>query len=248
MDYRPWAMDLKESSMKVEIWSDIMCPFCYIGKRKFEHALQQFAFKDKVEVVWHSYQLDPAMEHVPGKSVHEVLGEKKGWSPQQARQMNNQVTAMAQEVGLAYQMDQAVPANTFSAHRLTHLAKRHGLQDEAEERLFSAYFIEGKNIQDSETLVQLGQEIGLPETEIRQMLASDAFANDVQRDIDEAQQIGVRGVPFFVLNQKYGISGAQPSEVFLQALNQVWEEERPKFTDLQAGQVSGPSCSDDKCE
>jgi predicted DsbA family dithiol-disulfide isomerase len=162
--------------------------------------------------------------------------------------MNNQVTVMAQEVGLAYNLDQAVPANTFSAHRLTHLAKEHGLQDQAEERLFSAYFIEGKNIQDPETLVQLGQQIGLPETQIRQMLASDAFTDQVRRDIYEAQQIGVRGVPFFVLNQKYGISGAQPTEVFLRALNQVWQEERPKIADLQAGQVSGPSCIDDRCE
>jgi predicted DsbA family dithiol-disulfide isomerase len=233
--------------MKVEIWSDIMCPFCYIGKRKFENALQQFTNKEKVEVVWHSYQLDPDMQHVPGKSIHEVLGEKKGWSPQQARQMNNQVTAMAREVGLSYQLDQAVPANTFSAHRLTHLAQKHGLQDQAEERLFSAYFTEGKNIQDTETLVQLAQEIGLPETEIRQMLAGDAFTQEVRRDIYEARQIGVRGVPFFVLNEKYGISGAQPTEVFLQALNQVWEEERSQAIDLQAGQVSGPSCSDDSC-
>jgi predicted DsbA family dithiol-disulfide isomerase len=233
--------------MKVEIWSDIMCPFCYIGKRKFEIALQQFAYKDQVEVIWHSYQLDPDLHHVPGKSIHDVLAEKKGWSPQQARQMNNQVTAMAQEVGLAYHLDQAVPANTFSAHRLTHLAKKQGLQNQAEERLFSAYFIEGKNIQDTETLVQLGQEIGLAEAELRQVLTSDAFADAVWRDIHEAQQIGVRGVPFFVLNKKYGISGAQPSEVFLQALNQVWEEERPQVVDLP-GTASGPSCTDGVCE
>jgi predicted DsbA family dithiol-disulfide isomerase len=225
-----------------------MCPFCYIGKRKFEHALQQFAQKDQVEVVWHSYQLDPEMEHVPGKSVHEVLGEKKGWSPQQARHMNNQVTAMAQEVGLAYNLDQAVPANTFSAHRLTHLAKKHGLQDQAEERLFAAYFIEGRNIQDSAVLVALGQEIGLPEEEIRQVLASEAFADDVQRDLYEARQIGVRGVPFFVLNQKYAISGAQPSEVFLRALNQVWQEERPQVQPFPGGGEAGASCTDGVCE
>jgi predicted DsbA family dithiol-disulfide isomerase len=235
-------------SMKVEIWSDIMCPFCYIGKRKFENALQQFAQKDQVEVVWHSYLLDPEMQHVPGKSVHEVLGEKKGWSPQQARQMNDQVTAMAREVGLAYNLDQAVPANTFSAHRLTHLAKKHGLQQEAEERLFSAYFIEGKNIQDTDTLVQLGLETGLPEAELRQVLASDAFAEAVRQDLYEARQIGVRGVPFFVLNQKYAVSGAQPSEVFLQALNQVWEEEKPQALTPLSGEAAGPGCTDGVCE
>jgi predicted DsbA family dithiol-disulfide isomerase len=225
-----------------------MCPFCYIGKRKFENALQQFAAKDQVEVVWHSYLLDPDMQHVPGKSIHEVLGEKKGWSPQQARQMNDQVTAMAQEVGLAYNLDQAVPANTVSAHRLTHLAKKHGLQDQAEERLFAAYFTEGKNIQDTDTLVQLGREIGLSEAETREVLAGDAYANEVQQDLLEARQIGVRGVPYFVLNQKYGISGAQPSEVFLQALNQVWEEERPQIVPLQTGDISGPACTDGICE
>lgn len=231
--------------MKVEIWSDVMCPFCYIGKRKFEKALQQFAPKDQVEVVWHSYLLDPDMQHVPGKSIHEVLGEKKGWSPQQARQMNEQVTEMAKEVGLAYNLDQAVPANTVAAHQLTHLAKKHGLQDQAEERLFRAYFTEGQNIQDTDTLVRLGQEIGLAEAEVRQALAEGTFAGEVQQDIYEARQLGVRGVPFFLLNQKYGISGAQPSEVFLQALNQAWEEEKPQSPAPGAG--SGPACTDGIC-
>jgi predicted DsbA family dithiol-disulfide isomerase len=235
-------------NMKVEIWSDIMCPFCYIGKRKFENALQQFAQQDQVEVVWHSYLLDPEMQQVPGKSIHEVLGEKKGWSAQQARQMNDQVTAMAREVGLVYNLDQAVPANTFSAHRLIHLAKNHGLQDQAEESLFRAYFTEGKNIQDTDTLVQLGQEIGLAEAEIRQVLAGDAFADEVQRDLYEARQIGVRGVPFFVLNQKYAVSGAQPSAVFLQALNQVWEEEKPQVLTRLRGETAGPGCTDGVCE
>ena len=236
-----------QHNMKVEIWSDIMCPFCYIGKRKFENALRQFPHKDQVEVIWHSYLLDPDLQQVPGKSIHEVLAEKKGCSTQQARQMNDQVTAMAREVGLAYNLDQAVPANTFAAHRLSHLAKKHGLQQEAEEGLFRAYFVEGKNIQDTDTLVQIGQECGLAEAEVRQVLAGDAFADEVQRDLYEARQIGVRGVPFFVLNQKYAVSGAQPSEVFLQALNQVWEEAHPQALSNQGDAASGPACTDSDC-
>jgi predicted DsbA family dithiol-disulfide isomerase len=212
--------------MKVEIWSDIMCPFCYIGKRRFEQALAQFAARDQVEVEWRSYLLDPEMQHVPGKTMDDMLREKKGWSQEQARQMNSQVVAMAREAGLHYNLEAALPANTHAAHRLIHLAKKHGLQEEAEERLFAAYFTEGKNIQDNETLVALGLQIGVPEAEILEMLAGDAFASQVQQDLNEARRIGVRGVPFFVFDQKYGISGAQPSEVFLKALHQAWEEEK----------------------
>jgi len=232
--------------MKVEIWSDIMCPFCYIGKRKFENALQQFRHQEQIEIVWHSYQLDPEMQHVPGRNINEVLAEKKGWSPQQAKQMNDQVTAMARTEGLEYNLAQAVPANTFNAHRLTHLAAQYNLQNKAEERIFRAYFTEGKNIGDAETLVQLGTEIGLPATEVRQMLQTDAFTAAVQQDISEAQQLGVRGVPYFVLNRKYGISGAQPSEVFLKALNQVWEEDNSATTPLPTINT-GATCTDETC-
>jgi predicted DsbA family dithiol-disulfide isomerase len=229
--------------MKIEIWSDFMCPFCYIGKRKFEQALQQFAGKNQVEVSWHSYLLDPQMQQEPGKSIYQVLAEKKEWSLQQSRQAHEQVVAMAREVGLNYQMDQVQPANTYDAHRLMQMAKGHQLQDQAEERLFSAYFLEGRNLQDAETLVELGKEIGLPEEELRQVLAGQAYSEEVQRDLYEAQQIGIRGVPFFLVNQQYGISGAQPAEVFLQALNQVWQQEQ-----TQAGnQQDAAGCGEDYC-
>jgi predicted DsbA family dithiol-disulfide isomerase len=234
--------------MKIEIWSDIVCPFCYIGKRKFENALAQFPHKDQVEVVWHSFQLDPELKHVPGKSMNEVLAEKKGWSLEQTRQMNRQVTAMAQEVGLNYNLDEAIPANTFNAHRLTHLAAQHNLQDQAEERLFIAFFTEGKNIGDPEVLLQIGTEIGLPEEEVRQMLQGDVYADVVQQDSYEAQQLGIRGVPFFVINRKYGVSGAQPSELFLQTLNKVWEEEKPALVSLNQTEGSDTSCTDGFCE
>lgn len=213
------------SPIQVEIWSDIMCPFCYIGKRKFEQALAQFPERERVQVEWKSYQLDPELETNPDQSVNEMLAERKGLPVEQARQMNTQVTQMAKEVGLKYNMDKAVVANSFDAHRLIQLAKQQGKGDEAEERLFRAYFTEGRNIADHDTLLELGQEIGLQKDIVQQMLATDAFADEVRYDIREAQQLGLRGVPFFVLNRQYGVSGAQPPEAFLQALQQAGASE-----------------------
>ena len=198
-----------------------MCPFCYIGKRRLEHALQQFPGKDDVNVEWKSFQLDPDSVTQPEKSVNEYLAERKGWTLEYARQMNDHVTRMAREVGLHYDFDKAVVANSFDAHRLSHFAKKHGVQDEMEERLFRAYFAEGKNTADHETLVQLASEVGLKSDDVRRMLGGNDFAIDVNNDVYEAHQIGVRGVPFFVFNDTYAVSGAQPTEIFVQALNQA---------------------------
>jgi len=211
--------------MRVEIWSDVVCPFCYIGKRKFEKALDAFANKEQVEIVWKSFQLDPATTPSPGKTVIESLAEKKGWSLEQSHQIHAQVAAMAKEVGLNYQMDKAVVANTFDAHRLSHLAATKGLQDKMEERLFAAYFTEGKDIGDKETLAALAQEVGLNAAEAAEVLRSEAYSDKVEADILEAQKVGVRGVPFFVFDNKYAVSGAQPSDVFAQVLAKVWEEQ-----------------------
>jgi predicted DsbA family dithiol-disulfide isomerase len=213
--------------MKVEIWSDIVCPFCYIGKRKFEKALEAFTEKDKVEIVWRSFQLDPDMEYVPGQSLHEYRGKRKGVSTEQGKQMNDAMTKMAEEVGLEYNFDKAVINNTLDAHRLLHLAKTNGLQNEMKEELFRAYYTEGKNIGDAETLVQLGADVGLPPVEIRKMLKGSQYKEEVLQDQHIAAQVGARGVPFFVFNDKYAVSGAQPAEVFTQVLNKVWEEEKP---------------------
>jgi len=210
--------------MKIEIWSDVMCPFCYIGKRKFEAALEQFDNKANVEVVWKSFQLNPNMKTDPGKNITEYLAEIKGWSIQQAKEMNTHVTNMAKEVGLHYDFDKAIIANSFDAHRLIQLAKKYGKGDEAEELLFKAYFTEGKNTDDHSILIEIGVSIGLNELEVKQVLASDQFADDVNKDILEAQQIGVRGVPFFVFDRKYGVSGAQPTEVFIETLTKAWAE------------------------
>ncbi|MDZ4702520.1 MAG: DsbA family oxidoreductase [Saprospiraceae bacterium] len=213
------------TTMKVEIWSDVMCPFCYIGKRRFEAALSQFAHRDQVEVVWKSFQLDPNLKTNPTKSVKQSLAESKGWSLEQTDQTMAYVVNMAKEVGLTYHFDKAVVANSFDAHRFSHLAKKYGKQDEAEERLFAAYFTEGKNTADHQTLNQLGSEIGLNDVEVAQVLAGNDYADDVQKDIYEARQVGVTGVPFFVFEDKYTVSGAQGSALFLQLLEKVWAEQ-----------------------
>lgn len=211
--------------MKVEIWSDVMCPFCYIGKRRFEAALTQFPHRDQVEVVWKSFQLNPDLKTDPSKSVQQSLMESKGWSHEQTEQSMSYVVDMAREVGLTYHFDKAVVANSFDAHRFSHFAKEHGLQDEAEERLFAAYFTEGKNTADHNTLIELGVAIGLEREAVAQMLAGDDFADAVHQDIYEARQVGATGVPFFVFDDKYAISGAQRSGLFLQALERVFEAE-----------------------
>lgn len=208
--------------MKVEIWSDVMCPFCYIGKRRFEHALAKFPHKDEVEVEWKSFQLDPSIKSEPGKNINQYLAERKGWSLEQARQINSQVTETAATLGLHYDFDKAVVANSFDAHRFAHLAAAQGRGDAAEEALFKAYFTEGKDVSDHETLAQLGSSIGLDGTVVKQTLESDAYAADVRKDIYEAQTLGARGVPFFVLDRKYAVSGAQPEDTFEKALEQAY--------------------------
>jgi predicted DsbA family dithiol-disulfide isomerase len=210
--------------MKVEIWSDVMCPFCYIGKRRFEQALAQFPHKDEVEVYWKSFQLNPAMKTDPTKNINQYLADIKGISLQQAQQMNARVTDMAKEVGLQYDFSKAVVANSFDAHRLIQLAKTKGKGDDMEEQLFKAYFTEGKNTADHTTLLQLATDIGLDATEVKKVLDSNDYAEAVEQDIYEARQIAVRGVPYFVLNDRYAISGAQATETFLGALNTAWAE------------------------
>ena len=231
--------------MKIEIWSDVMCPFCYIGKRRFEDALQQFEHKDQVEIEWKSFQLNPNMETDPSLNINQYLADVKGWNIDYARSMNDHVTEMAAQVGLQYDFDKAVVANSFNAHRLSHLAKKHGLGDAMEEALFKAYFTDGKNIDDKHTLTELGLSIGLHADAIKQTLDSDDFADAVKHDIVEAQYLGISGVPFYVMNQKYGVSGAQAVPVFTETLEKSfadWQQEnvKPKLTIIE-----GESCSPD---
>jgi predicted DsbA family dithiol-disulfide isomerase len=207
--------------MTIEIWSDIACPFCYIGKRRFERALSQFEGKDEVSVTWRSFQLDPTLETDPSISAVESLAEKKGWSLEQTLQAQAYVTQMATGEGLAYDFDRQVVANTFDAHRFTHFAKQHGKQIEAEEAIFHAYFTQGKNIADHDTLADLGAAIGLDPVAVRAALASDAHADGVGEDLQLARQFGISSVPFFVFNRKYAVSGAQEVGAFLQVLEQA---------------------------
>jgi predicted DsbA family dithiol-disulfide isomerase len=231
--------------MKVEIWSDVMCPFCYIGKRRFEEALEQFEHKDQFEIEWKSFQLNPDMKTDTNINISRYLADAKGWTLDYAQQMNNHVTQMATEVGLTYDFDRAVVANSFKAHRFSHLAKKHHLGDKAEEALFKAYFTDGLNIDDNDTLVQLGINIGLDAEETLQVLESDTYANEVKQDIAEAQQLGIRGVPFFVMNNKYGVSGAQAVPVFQETIEKSFAEWQQENNKPALTIIEGESCSTD---
>ncbi len=220
--------------MKIEIWSDVVCPFCYMGKRKFEIALGQFGHKDDVEILWHSFQLNPEVEGING-DVHDYLAGKYGRSRDWAKEMNANVAAAAKEVGLSYDFDNAIPVNTFDAHRLIHLAKAHGFQNEAEERIFSAYFTEGRDLGDPNTLIDLGTGIGLDRGEVQKVIGSSDYADAVTGDEDEAAELGIHAVPFFVFNRRYAISGAQPSHLFLETLDRVWEEEHKAEARISSG-------------
>lgn len=231
--------------MKVEIWSDLVCPFCYIGKRKFEHALEQFEHGDNIEIEWRSFELHPGLQTDGLKNQYEHLAERKGWTLDYSKQVHAQLTETAKKAGLEYNFDNAIPANTFNAHRLSHLAADYDLQDVAEERLFHAHFTDGKDINDDETLVELGVEIGLPKDEVREMLQGDLYADEVRKDKEAARQVGVQGVPFFVFNGKYSISGAQPSELFLATLQKAYKEFEEENVSVGIANADGASCSKD---
>ena len=213
--------------MKVEIWSDVVCPFCYIGKRKFEAALDKFPHKDKIEIEWKSYQLSPKIKTEPSKNIHQYLAEHKGIRLDEAKIMNDEVARMAAENGLTYNFDKVVVANSFMAHRFTHFSKQYAKQNEAEELLFRAYFVEGKNIDDINTLAELGGKIGLNANTVKETLKTTMFSDDVHMDIYEASEVGAQGVPFFVFDNKYAISGAQDTAVFLKTLERSFQEHVP---------------------
>ena len=210
--------------MKVEIWSDIACPWCYIGRRRFEKALDKFDHSDKVEVIWRSFQLDPdAPGDYPG-TVNDMLVQRYGVSREQAASMNARVTALAAQEGLEYHMEWARPVNSMDAHRLLHLAYDYHLQSEMKERIQKAYFTEGLLISDVDTLVKLGVEVGLDAVEVRRMLAGNDHRADVLLEHRRAVELGSNGVPFFVFDQKYAVSGAQPAELFVTALERAWSD------------------------
>jgi predicted DsbA family dithiol-disulfide isomerase len=234
-----------ENKMKIEIWSDVVCPFCYIGKRKFESALAQFPDKDKVQLVWKSFQLAPELKTQPEKNINQFLSEHKGVSVAQAKRMNDQVTQLARQVGLTYNFDRSIVANTFHAHRFSHFAKLHNKQNEAEEILFRSYFTDGKNIDDYQTIIELGKEIGLDDQALKEALENGSYADNVRTDIGEAMQVGVRSVPFFAFNRKYAVSGAQESTAFLGALQKSFDEWRTTNLESHLEVTDGLSCDTD---
>jgi predicted DsbA family dithiol-disulfide isomerase len=207
-------------TVEIEIWSDIMCPFCYIGKRHMEAALKSFP-ESNFRISWKSFQLDPTISSQPGKDVYSYLAERKGLSVDQSRSLHADVAARAAAVGLDYQFDKTIIANSWKAHRLIQLAKQKGLDDQIEERLFLAYFTEGEDLNEDITLMRLGVQVGLNPLDIPDAIQSDSFDAAIRSDIQEAQTIGVRGVPFFVFNRKYAISGAQPVDVFVETISSL---------------------------
>lgn len=212
----------------VEIWSDIRCPFCYLGKKRFEAALNQFKYKSSVNVEWHSFELDPFLVTQPSKNAYDHLAEKKRMSREQSVEAHQRITLQARQLGLEFNFDKAVVANSFNAHRLGHLAKTHNLEDEMHERLFKAYFTEGTNISDDESLLQIGKEAGLPENELKEMLKGDLYSDNVRMDEANARELGISGVPFFLFNGKLAVTGAQPPETFLMALHKAWDQMKGK--------------------
>lgn len=208
--------------MKVEIWFDYCCPFCYIGRRKFEAALEQFEHKKEVEIVLHSFELIPDLHPQAGESIYESISKLAGMSTSQARQAYMQVTDMAKKVGLDYHFEKTIPANTFNAHRLTQYAATYGRAFELSERILKAYFSDGFNINDHKTLVLMAGEIGLDETESLTILENHQYADDVREDGKNGNLAGVRGVPHFLFNKTDAVSGAQDVSVFKEALNKAW--------------------------
>ncbi|WP_264537806.1 DsbA family oxidoreductase [Flavobacterium sp. N1736] len=207
--------------MKIEIWSDIMCPFCYIGKRQLETALAEFP-DNEFEIEWKSFQLDPTITPQSGKDVYTFLAERKGISVEQSIEMHKGVVERAKSVGLDYHFDKAIISNSLTAHRIIHLAKAKKLGDEMEEIFFKAYFTEGKDLNDPQTLIELGVKAGLDSKEVQEVTENEnLYLSDVKSDIREAQEIGVQGVPFFVFDRKYAVSGAQPVEAFVNTIREV---------------------------
>jgi predicted DsbA family dithiol-disulfide isomerase len=233
--------------MKIEIWSDIACPWCYIGRRRFEKALNQFEHRDQVEIVWRSFQLDPNAPPEYKGTINDMLVEKKGIDRRRAEALHAQLTALAAQEGLDYRFDRVRPGNSLDAHRLLHLAAHHRLQSDMKERLQKAYFTDGLSYSDPDTLVRLGVEVGLEADETRKMLETDAYSDDVRADIRRAQMLGINGVPFFLFDEKYAVSGAQPVELFLTALKRTWEDSHP-VVELAGISSEGDVCNDESCD
>ena len=210
--------------MRIDIWSDIVCPFCYVGKRNLEQALAEFEHRDEVEVVWHSFELDPSATEHPDGSLAELIAGKYQMPLEQAIASQESLAARAREVGLEFNWRQARYGNTFDAHRVIHYASEQGLASAAQEAFKMAYFTEGRSVQDHESILDIASEIGLDTAEVEAVLKSDRYAEQVRADEQLAHQLGINGVPFFLIESKWAVNGAQPAQALLQALRHVWEQ------------------------
>ncbi|WP_101523991.1 DsbA family oxidoreductase [Nocardioides houyundeii] len=234
--------------MRIEIWSDVVCPWCYIGKRRLESALSTFEHADQVEVVWRSYQLDPSAPAVATETSTQMLARTYGQSPEGVAGMQQQVSAAAAEEGLVYRLDQTLHVNTVDAHRLLHLALHEGgpeLQGRLKEALLAAYFTQGRNVADHTVLAEVADQAGLEATGVAEVLASQRYADEVAADVAQARAYGATGVPFFVVDAAYGVSGAQPAEAFTQVLQRAWRDGHPSIEMVSTG--DGDVCGPDGC-
>ena len=233
--------------MRIEIWSDVVCPWCYIGKRRLEKAIVASGLPaEELEIVWHSFQLDPSAPQVPVETVADSLGRKYGGGPEAGLAMVERVEAVAAEEGMTWRHRESLRVSTVDAHRLLHLALEAGgpaLQGRLKEALLSAYFEQVANVADADTLTRIAVEVGLDADRVRAVLASDEFAAAVERDTAEAVSLGATGVPFYVIDRKYGVPGAQPAETFVQVLERAWADAHPTL-DLVGG---GDACGPDGC-
>lgn len=232
--------------MEIEVWSDYVCPFCYIGKRELERAINTLGLEEKVEVQMKSFLLDPTTPEDSEESVYETLAKKYRMPIEEAKKMTQSVANRAKEVGLEYNFDNMKNANTSKSHRLMKWAETKGKEKELCEKLFHAYFIEGKHIGKKGILLSLVEEVGLDVNEAEEILNSNIYNEEVEQDIKEAMQLGVRGVPFFVINNKYGISGAQPQSLFKEAIEKAAKEEGLIRNIEMVGE--GPTCTDESCD
>jgi predicted DsbA family dithiol-disulfide isomerase len=228
--------------MHVEIWSDIACPWCYIGKRRFEAALARFEHRDGVRVTWRSFELDPAAPAVREEDAATHLARKYGTSRDQAQGMQDRLTRLAAEEGLDYRLDRLRLGSTLDAHRLVHLGAEHGIQDATKEGLFKAYLEEGRALGEHATLRAVANDVGLPAGEVADLLAGDLFTDAVCEDEETARRLGIAAVPFFVVDRALGVAGAQPGDVLLEMLRQGWERRTPL-----AATGGGESCGVDGC-
>lgn len=210
--------------MKIEIWSDIVCPFCYLGKREFELALDQFQFKDHIEVSWKSFQLSPNLKTNAEVTIYDHLSKEKGIPEDQARKMTKGISVRGVSIGITYNFEQSIVANTFNAHMLLHFAKQFGVQNQVKERLLFLHFTEGANVDDNDTLLGVCDDFNLNRAEFEEILATHSLRKEVQKDSEQARIYGITGVPFFVFDQKYAVSGAQENRVFQETIQHAFDE------------------------